>query len=58
MLVYLKSQIKNQILLNTFRIHDISKDDTSFRKEYLKQKMLNPYWIPNANSDVISQGNF
>ncbi len=32
---------------------DVTRDDINIRKDYLKEKMENPYWIPNVNRDIF-----
>jgi hypothetical protein len=33
---------------------DVTRDDINIRKDYLKEKMENPYWIPNVNRGTFS----
>ena len=33
---------------------DLSKDDILSKKQNIKQKMVNPFWIPISNNDLFS----
>ena len=48
-----KNRIKVLERSSYSRSIDVTRDDIVNRKDYLKEKMENPYWIPNLNKDIF-----